>query len=209
MAGMIRVAVIDDHPVASAGVVAALAEAGDIEIVGRAAALDEIKGLVETTSPDVLLCDVQLGRERALRVPSMLTPPAPSVLFFTAYDYPSFIRSALDGGASGYVLKSAPLEELVAAIYAVARGGTAWDSRHLRDAHRAPRMPSEREMQVLASMAAGRSNAEIGTQLGIEERSVESHLRRLFNRYGVDSRTELAAFCVRNGWLDLRGPSAV
>ena len=58
---MIRVAVIDDHPVASAGVVAALAEAGDIEIVGRAAALDEIKALVETTSPDILLCDVQLG----------------------------------------------------------------------------------------------------------------------------------------------------
>jgi DNA-binding NarL/FixJ family response regulator len=203
---MIKVAVVDDHPVASAGVVAALAEESDIEIVGRAASIGEIKALVEATAPDILLCDIQLGSERALHVPAMLAGPAPAVLFFTAYDYPSFMRAALDAGAAGYVLKSAPLEELVAAIHAVAAGGTAWESRRLRAAHKAPRMPSDREMEVLTLVAAGRSNAEIGSELGIEERTVESHLRRLFDRYGASSRTELAAYCVRNGWIDLSGP---
>ncbi len=205
MARVIKVAIVDDHPVTSAGVAATLAEAGDIEIVGRAGAIGEIQGLVESAAPDILLCDIQLGDDRALGVPSMLAQPAPAVIFFTAYDYPSFMRTALDGGASGYVLKSAPPEELVAAIRAVAAGGTAWESRHLRAAHKAPRMPSDREMEVLALVAAGRSNAEIGSQLGIEERTVESHLRRLFDRYGASSRTELSAYCVRNGWIDLNG----
>jgi DNA-binding NarL/FixJ family response regulator len=203
VARLIRVAILDDHPVAAAGVAGALVEAGDIEIVGRASSVGEVTGLVQATTPDVLLCDVQVGRERALRVPALLGPPPPAVLFFTSYDYPSFVRSALDAGAAGYVLKSVPLEELVAAIRAVAGGGSAWDAQHLRQAHLAPRTPSDRELEVVALVAAGRSNAEIGAQLGVDERTVESHLRRLFNRYGVNSRTELSAFCVRNGWIDL------
>lgn len=205
MARVIRVAVIDDHPVTSAGVVAALSGADDIEIVGQAGSIGEINALVEATAPAVLLCDVQLGNERALHVPSMLAQPAPAVLFFSGYDYPSFTRAALDAGAAGYVLKSAPFEELLAAIRAVAKGGTAWESRHLQAARKAPRMPSERELEVLTLVAAGRSNAEIGSQLAIEERTVESHLRRLFVRYGASSRTELTAYSVRNGWVDLSG----
>jgi DNA-binding CsgD family transcriptional regulator len=64
-------------------------------------------------------------------------------------------------------------------------------------------MPSARELEVVTLVSTGRSNAEIGTLLGIDERTVESHLRRLFNRYGVDSRTELSSFCARQGWVDL------
>jgi DNA-binding NarL/FixJ family response regulator len=205
VAEVIRVAVVDDHPVAFAGVQNAFADAGDIEVVGQAGSISEIEGLIERTSPDVLLCDVQLGNETALRVPSMLTAPAPPVVFFTAYDYPSFVRAALDGGAAGYVLKTEPLENLVSAIRVAASGGMAWQARRVRDARSAPRMPSKREMEVIALVCAGRSNAEVGGQLGIEERSVESHLRRLFDRYGTSSRTELAAYCVRNGWADMGG----
>lgn len=203
MARMIKVALVDDHPVATAGIAAALSEAGDIEIVGRASSLDDVSRLVSETAPDVLLCDIQVGRERALHVPELLGPPPPAVLFFTGYDYPSFVRAALDGGAAGYVLKSAPLEELLVAIRAVAGGGSHWDARHLRQARGAPRMPSDRELEVVVLVGAGRSNAEIGARLGIDERTVESHLRRLYDRYGVGSRTELSAFCVRSGWLDL------
>jgi DNA-binding NarL/FixJ family response regulator len=200
---VIRLMVVDDHPVASAGVIAALAEADDIEIVGVAGALAEVGPLVGSTHPDVILCDIQLGKERALDLPHQLPPPAPQVIFFTSYDYPSFVRAALDAGAAGFLLKTAPLTEIAAAIRSVAAGGTAYDSAHLRSARRVPRMPSGRELQVISLVATGSSNAEIGTALGIDERTVESHLRRLFDRYGADSRTELITFSVRAGWIDL------
>jgi DNA-binding NarL/FixJ family response regulator len=203
MARLIRVAILDDHPVATAGIAGALLEAGDIEVVGRASSLGDAVRLVAETAPDVLLCDVQVGPERALHVPELLGSPPPAVLFFTGYDYPSFVRAALDGGAAGYLLKSVPLEELLVAIRTVAGGGSYWDARHLRQARGAPKMPSDRELEVVALVGAGRSNAEIGARLGIDERTVESHLRRLYNRYGVNSRTELSAFCARSGWLDL------
>jgi DNA-binding NarL/FixJ family response regulator len=200
---VIRVMVVDDHPVAAAGVIAALAEAVDIEIAGVARTLAEVRPVVDAARPDVILCDIQLGTERALDLPSQLASPAPPVIFFTSYDYPSFVRAALDAGAAGFVVKSAPLAEIVAAIRSVAAGGTAYDSAHLRSARKAPRMPSGRELQVISLVARGSTNAEIGTLLGIDERTVESHLRRLFDRYGADSRTELTAYSVRAGWIDL------
>ena len=200
---MIRIVVVDDHPVAAAGGVAALADAGDIEVVGSARTLAEIGPVVEAARPDVILCDIQLGNERALDLPRLLSSPVPPVIFFTSYDYPSYVRAALDAGAAGFVVKSAPLAEVVAAIRTVAAGGTAYASRDLRNAHKAPRMPSDRELQVISLVAAGSSNAEIGLALGIDERTVESHLRRLFDRYGADSRTELIAYGARAGWIDL------
>jgi DNA-binding NarL/FixJ family response regulator len=194
---------VDDHPVASAGVSAGLMESGDIEIVGVARALGEIAPLVARVRPDVVLCDIQLGQERALDVARHLGAQAPPVIFFTSYEYPAYVRAAVESGAAGYVLKSAPIEEVIAAIRTVAAGGTAYASRHLRGARGAPRVPSDREQQVIALVSRGRTNAEIGEELGIDERTVESHLRRLFDRYGVDSRTKLVFFCAQNGWVDL------
>ena len=200
---MIRLMVVDDHPVSSAGVIAALADAGDIEVVGSASALGEIERVVAAVRPDVILCDIQLGPDRTIDLPRNLPPPAPPVIFFTSYDYPSFVRAALDNGAAGFVVKTAPLAEIVAAIRSVAGGGTAYDSHRLQDARKAERMPTSRELEVISLVAAGLSNAEIGTALGIDERTVESHLRRLFDRYDADSRTELITHSVRAGWIDL------
>jgi DNA-binding NarL/FixJ family response regulator len=92
---------------------------------------------------------------------------------------------------------------VVAAIRSVAGGGTAYASRDLRNARKAPRIPSSRELQVISLVATGISNAEIGLALGIDERTVESHLRRLFDRYGADSRTELVTYSAHAGWIDL------
>jgi DNA-binding NarL/FixJ family response regulator len=203
MASVIRLVVVDDHPVVAAGLLAALTSAGDIEIAGAAATVAEARSVVSSVRPDVVLCDIQLGSERVLDIADHLAAPAPPIVFFTSYDYPSYVRAALDAGAAGYVLKTAPLAEIVSAIRAVAGGGTAYTSRHLRNARVAPRMPSGRELQVISLVARGSSNAEIGAALGIDERTVESHLRRLFDRYGADSRTELSTYSVRQGWIDL------
>ena len=200
---MIRLMVVDDHPVSAAGVVAAITAGGDIEVTGMASTLGEIEAVVAEARPDVILCDIQLGPDRTIELPRRLPQPAPPIIFFTSYDYPSFVRAALDNGAAGFVLKTAPLGEIVAAIRSVAGGGTAYGSRHLKDAHKAERMPSARELQVISLVAAGRSNAEIGAGLKIDERTVESHLRRLFDRYDADSRTELITHCLRAGWIDL------
>lgn len=200
---MIEILVVDDHPVATAGVVAALEMEEGLRLVGQARCLSEVQPLVAQTNPDVILCDIQLGSERALDLPRLLSENGPPVLFFTSFDYPAYVRAALEAGAAGYLLKTAPLSDIVAAIRTVAGGGTAYASRHLRQARTAPRMPSDRERHVIALVAAGRSNAEIGAELGIEERTVESHLRRLFDRYGVDSRLELITFSARAGWIDL------
>ena len=202
MAGVIRVAIVDDHPVAAAGVAAALADAPDMEIVAVAANLESAVDAIAAHSPDVVLCDVQLGRERGFELPARLADPAPAVMIFTSFDYPSYVRAAVEAGAAGFVLKTASLSDIVAAIRTVAAGGTAYSARDLRAARTAPRMPSARELQVVSLVAAGRSNSEIGAALEIDERTVESHLRRLFTRYSVDSRTELATFSVRNGWID-------
>jgi DNA-binding NarL/FixJ family response regulator len=201
---MIRVLIVDDHPVTSAGVASALSDAG-IEIVGVADTLAAARTLIATLAPDVVLCDVQLGQERSLGLPREIDNPRPAILFFTSYDYPSFVRAALDGGAAGYMLKSAPIAEVVAAVGTVAAGGSMFAVRDIRSARRAPRIPSNRELEVIRLVALGRSNAVIGATLEIAERTVESHLRRLFSRYAVDSRTELTLISVRMGWIDLKG----
>lgn len=205
---MIRLVVVDDHPVVAAGLLAALAGSGEIEIAGVAATLAEAESVVASARPDVILCDIHLGSERALDLPRRLGPSAPPLIFFTSFDYASYVRVALANGAAGYLLKSTPLADIEAAIRSVAAGGTAYTARHLRSAQNAPRMPSGRELQVVTLVGQGISNAEIGLALKIDERTVESHLRRLFDRYGVDSRTELIGYCVREGWFDMAANEA-
>lgn len=205
MGGMIRVLVVDDHPATSAGVSAAIAAESGMGLVGVATTLGQARELIEDLHPDVLLCDIQLGEERALELPRHLGSPTPAVLFFTGYDYPSYVRAALDSGAAGFLLKSVPLPEVVSAIRTVAAGGSVFGARDLRRAQHVPRIPSAREIEVIALVAAGRSNAEVAVALGLDERTIESHLRRLFLRYGVGSRTELVMEAVRAGWINTPG----
>ena len=204
MAGLIRVLIVDDHPVTSKGVAGALQDAGEIEVVGVAETLAAARSLIASLTPDVVLCDVQVGPERSLGLPREIDDPGPAILFFTSYDYPSFVRTALEAGAAGYILKSAPIAEVVAAVRTVAGGGSTFAMHDLRSARRAPRIPTDRELEVIRLVALGKSNSEIGEALEIAERTVESHLRRLFSRYSVDSRTELTLISARMGWIDLR-----
>ena len=203
---MIRLAIVDDHPAIHAAIEAAIRDRDDLELVGSATTATAGLELVERTSPDVLVCDLWLdGEPGGLDVLAAITaqtrPAGPRVLVLSGFDQPSFLRAAFDGGAAGYVSKASPVEAIVEAILAVARGETRFPAVTLRALRDAPRRPSPREMGAIRLLARGASNDEIAVGLGISIKTVESHLRRLFGRYGVLSRTELAMLAVREGWL--------
>ena len=194
---MIRVAVVDDHPLVREGTAAIVDRADDMEIAGVAASLDELKPMLDG-SIDVLLLDLRLGTESGfdlLRGES--TSPMPAVVVLTSYDYPQYADAALRLGAAGFVVKTAPTAELLDAVRRAAAGGLAFG---VRPGHGVAL--SGREREVLRLVVDGASNDEIGARLGISSRTVESHLRRLFERVGVASRTELAARALREGWLE-------
>jgi DNA-binding NarL/FixJ family response regulator len=203
---MIRLAIVDDHPAIIAAIEAAIRDRDDLELVGSATTSEAGLELVERTTPDVVVCDLWLdGEPGGLDVLAALTartrPDGPRVLVLSGFDQPSFLRAAFDGGAAGYLSKASPVEEIVDAILAVARGETRFPAVTLRALRDAPRRPSAREMGAIRLLARGASNDEIAVGLGISIKTVESHLRRLFGRYGVLSRTELAMLAVREGWL--------
>ena len=203
---MIRLAVVDDHPAIVAALDAAIRDRADIDLVGSTTSAVGALDLVERTSPDVVVCDLWLDGEPAgLDVLMALTAAerrgVPRVVVLSGFDQPSFLRAAFEGAAAGYLSKSSPVESIVEAILAVARGETRFPPVTLRALRDAPRRPSAREMGAIRLLARGASNDEIAVGLGISIKTVESHLRRLFGRYGVLSRTELAMLAVREGWL--------
>ncbi len=197
---------VDDHPTVLASIASAVGDSADLDLIGTARTVDEAIGLASMV--DVLVCDMNLaGGAEGLHVLRAINDPraersdaVPAVLFLSGYGYPSLIRAALDDGASGYLDKSADLDEIVAAIRTLAGGGTAYSAAALHGSRDARRRPSDRELQVIGLIVEGATNAEIASALGLSEKTVESHLRRLFDRYGLLSRTELAVLAIEEGW---------
>ncbi|HEX7492354.1 MAG TPA: response regulator transcription factor [Candidatus Limnocylindrales bacterium] len=198
-AGRIRVAIIDDHPVVREGTVALLGTQPGLVMVGAAASLEGATPLLDPAAVDVLLLDVRLGTDSGLTLLDG-AQPRPAVIVLTAYDYPQYAAAARRMGAAGFVVKTAPIAELVAAIRAAAAGGADF---HCELDLSAPPPLTRREREVVRLVADGRSNDEIGAALDITTKTVEGHLRRLFERFGAQSRTELATRAVREGWLEV------
>jgi DNA-binding NarL/FixJ family response regulator len=204
---LIRVAIVDDHPVVRDGTAALLASQEGIEVVGTAGTLDAAIELLARTEVDVVLLDIRLGADSGLRLfeASREGPPPhrplPAVVVLSAYDYPQYAEAALRLGAAGFVIKTAPVQDLLDAVRRAAAGGMAFQVRPnagSRGSHL-----SRRELDVVRLVVEGRSNDEIAVRLSIGVKTVETHLRRLFERFEVGSRTELAARALREGWLEI------
>ena len=193
---MIRIVIADDHPVVRAGLRALLDTEPDLEIVGEAATPQGAVDLARSLSPELVLMDLQFSDESggadATRGIRDLDAP-PYVLVLTNYDTDGDILGAVEAGASGYLLKDAPPDELVAAIRAAAAGESALApaiAGRLLDRMRKPQISlSAREIEVLRQVAAGASNTEIATRLYITDATVKSHLVHVFSKLGVTSRT--------------------
>lgn len=191
-------AIIDDHPVVRAGTAAIVEHEPDLELVGVAGSVREAANLLAVGAADVLLLDLRLGEESGF---SLLEAgrDGPAVIVLTSYDYPQYVDAALRLGAAGFVVKTAPVEELLDAIRKVAAGGLAFTRRPVGNLLTL----SEREREVVAAVVDGLSNDEVGARLHISSKTVESHLRRLFERGQITSRTELASRAIREGWLEV------
>ncbi len=204
----IRVLLVDDHPAILDAVGAGVRGAPDLALVGTARTLAEARAALETGAGaiDVVVSDVQLaGEAEGLRLLDTMPASGPAVLLLSSFDQPPLIRTAFERGAAGYLIKTSEVTEILDAVRTVAGGGTAFSAAMLRAIRSAPRRPSDREIEVMALLCGGASNDEIGVRLGVTEKTVESHLRRLFDRYGVLSRTELAVLALREGWVAEKG----
>jgi DNA-binding NarL/FixJ family response regulator len=209
---VIRVAVVDDHPAIALAVRAALedaeAEGVPLTLAWSARSVEEARARLDDRSevPDVVLCDAQLraGLD-GLAVIDLARAAGARAIVLTSFDRSSVMRAAFERGASGFLDKGAEPEEILAAICAVAGGGTAFSASALEAARTAPRPPSARELAVIRGVRSGDTSDEIGRALAISTRTVESHLRRLFDRYGVVSRTELAVLAIEEGWIEASG----
>ncbi len=209
---MTRVLVVDDHPVVRGGLVGWLAAQEDLDVVGEAADGLEALAQVAATRPDVVLMDLRMPRMDGVTAIERLavSHPGVRVLVLTTYDTDADIVRAVAAGATGYLLKDAPLPQLADAVRAAARGETVLAppvAARLVSQLRAPaaEAPTARELEVLAGVARGLTNAEIGRELFIGEATVKTHLLRVFAKLGVDDRTRAVMVAVERGLLPRPG----
>ncbi|NLS11188.1 response regulator transcription factor [Nesterenkonia sp. MY13] len=205
---MIRIVLADDHPVVRTGLRAMLAGDPDLDVIGEATAPDDAVALAAELAPDVVLMDLQFGTEQTgadatRRIRALPNPSA--VLVLTNYDTDSDILGAVEAGASGYLLKDAPPDELIAAIRAAAEGETALApaiAGRLLARMRSPQPSlSARETEVLRLVADGATNNEIAARLHISDATVKSHLVHIYTKLGVSSRTAAVATARDTGLL--------
>jgi DNA-binding NarL/FixJ family response regulator len=206
-AGVIRVLVADDHPVVRAGIVALLESAADIEVVAQASTGLEAVELAMLHVPDLVLMDLRMpgidGDEATSRI--LAAEPRVRVVVLTTYESDSSILAAIEAGASGYLLKAAPEEEILAGIRSVARGEVALApsiAAMLVNRVKTPAIVlSARETEVLGLVAQGSSNPAIAAQLFLSEATVKTHLLHAFEKLGVSDRTRAVTKAMELGLL--------
>ncbi|MCK1795020.1 response regulator transcription factor [Streptomyces sp. XM4193] len=202
----VRLLLADDHPVVRAGLRAVLETEPDFRVVAEAPSAEEAVRLAGELVPDVVLMDLQfgdrmLGPEATERIVSV--PGGPRVLVLTTYDTDADILNAIEAGATGYLLKDAPPEELAAAVRSAAAGRTALApavaSRLVGRMRQREAALSRRETEVLSLVAEGLSNEQISKRLFLSQATVKSHLAHIYTKLGVDSRTSAVAAATSQG----------
>jgi DNA-binding NarL/FixJ family response regulator len=230
----IRILLADDHALLRQGTAELLRREPDLHVVGEAGDGQRAIELTEKLKPDLVIMDVRMpvlsGIEATRRIRQSM--PAVRVLVLTAHDDLQYVFSLLQAGASGYLLKTAPISDLVSAIHRIYAGDMSVDPtiackivlQQATARNVTPLVPAkagsssgpvsepiileeltEREMTILQLLARGLSNQAIAEALSISDRTVQSHLTRLFSKMSVSSRLEAVLAGIRLGWLTLEG----
>ena len=211
MSDKTRVLIVDDHPMVAEGIEAILETYDDIEVVGTLSSAKEALASVVGMDPDVVLLDLNMpgmsGLTATARVPD--ARPGTRILILTMHDSPEYISTALSHGASGYILKDVPTEEIRIAIDSVMRGeqylctGAA--------ASLAPRIAdgreplTSREQTVLLELAQGKSNRVVAETLNISVHTVETHRKNIKRKLGISSTAGLTRYALEHGVLQGTG----
>jgi DNA-binding NarL/FixJ family response regulator len=199
-----RVVVADDHSMFRQGLVALLGEAGGIEVIGQASRGDEALRLIGELSPDVAILDVSMPGATGIEVAQRLTAAnaATRVVLLTMHADATHARQAIEAGVRGYVLKSAVFDELLRAISTALEGGlfltATLTAKVVRGDHR-PAL-TERELEILAMIADGKTSRTIARKLGITVRTVETHRANMMAKLDVDNAAALVRYAVENGF---------
>ncbi len=204
---MIRVLLVDDHPVVRSGLAALLGGEPGIEVVGAAASGEEALELAADLVPDVVLCDLRLGPGiDGVAVTSALRERGIAVLILTTYDNDSDIARAVLAGAAGYLLKDAEPQDILTGIADAAAGrlvlSREMEGRVVERMTQGVPTLSARELDVLRLVAEGVTNRGIAKRLFISEGTVKTHLVHAFAKLGAESRTAAVAAARRHGLLD-------
>lgn len=207
--GILRLLVVDDHPVVRNGLTGMLTGQSDFTVVGEAANGAEALAAVGALRPDVILMDLRMPEMDGLSAIRAIRerPNPPPILVLTTYDSDADIVRAIEAGAAGYLLKDAPPAELYRAVRAAANGGSPLSpSVAARLVHRVRDGSgplSSRELDALRLVARGASNREIARDLRISEATVKTHLLHAFEKLGVGDRTSAVTRAIERGLIDL------
>jgi DNA-binding NarL/FixJ family response regulator len=208
---VIRILVVDDHPVVRDGLVTVLQDQADLHVVGSVGTAEEAVALAARLQPDVVLLDLELpGMDGVAAIPRLReAAPAVRVLVFTAYDTDEQVFGAIQAGATGYLLKGADVAEIVRAIRNVHDGGSHLAPRvaaRVLSAVGAPRRSptrslSAREREVLQLLAQGLATKQIARSLGVTERTVKFHVASIFAKLGATNRAQAVALAAQHNLL--------
>ncbi|WP_329590402.1 response regulator transcription factor [Streptomyces sp. NBC_01362] len=194
----VRILLCDDHVVVRAGLLALIGSEPDIEVVGEAGSGEEAVALAAKLTPDVVLMDLQLGEGiDGVEATRRIAATGVHVLVLTTYDTDADITRAIEAGATGYLLKAERPEELFAAIRSAAQGRTTLSppvaSRVMARMRKPLPTLTDREFDILAQLSQGLGNRDIARALFISEATVKTHLGRIYDKLGVDTRAGAVA----------------
>jgi two-component system response regulator DesR len=203
----IRLAIVDDHPMVTGGLDAALGTIDDIEVVAHGASVADARDLLERDDLDVVLLDVRLDDGNGLQVLAERGPRIrPGVLVISSFKTSQYVAASARFGAAGFLLKTVPLASLVEAIRTIASGGSVFTQEQLQKGFVTL---TSRERQIVRLAMDGLSNKEIGARLGTSPKTVESHLSAIYDRFGITGgRIDLSFRAAEEGWLDIEPPDA-
>ncbi|EBA16434.1 DNA-binding response regulator, LuxR family protein [Roseobacter sp. SK209-2-6] len=211
MSDMIRVLIVDDHPMVAEGIQSILESYDDIEVLASLTDGSEAVAQAQTLGPDVILMDLNMPKLGGLSATEMILEnhPETRILILSMHDSPEYISTALSHGAMGYVLKDVPTEEIKLAIDTVMRG-----ERYLCTGAQGAMAPKEgetrealtgREQTILLELAQGKSNKEVALHLDISVRTVETHRKNIKRKLGISSTAGLTRYALEHGVLQGTG----
>lgn len=212
----IHVLLVDDHPVMREGLRLVLSTRPDIAVVGEAASGGEAIALARRTRPDIILMDLEMPEIDGVRAIEQIARELPDsrIVVFTAYLSDEQIIGAMQAGASGYLLKGVPRDEIFRAIHTAYEGGTPLEPqvaarlvRRVRRPEAAPDDLTSRERDVLSLLAKGLANKQIAAELGTTERTIKFHVSSILAKLDVSNRTEAVTVAVSRGLISLEPTS--